>query len=166
MRARPRYYHPTNPIKTPSYYPQTRAQNLLRREKLSELEMDQLFYIFYYRTGTYEQYVSFSSLFTSVLLLLHLLHNLFVCHSMIIHSSKTNCDTDLYRWCVAEELKSQSWRFHKQYLTWFQRAHNPQAITEDYEQGGYLYFDWENSWCQRKKSDFRFEVSPDYTPSL
>lgn len=44
-------------------------------------------------------------------------------------------------------------------MTWFQRAHNPQAITEDYEQGGYFYFDWENSWCQRKKSDFRFEVS-------
>jgi hypothetical protein len=59
-------------------------------------------------------------------------------------------------------LKKQSWRFHKQYLTWFQRAHNPQAITEDYEQGGYFYFDWENSWCQRKKSDFRFEVSPQH----
>lgn len=63
------------------------------------------------------------------------------------------------RWLAAQELKRQSWRFHKQYLTWFQRAHNPQAITEDYEQGGYYYFDWENSWCQRKKSDFRFEVS-------
>lgn len=79
--------------------------------------MDQLFYIFYYMTGTYEQ------------------------------------------WLAAQELKRQSWRFHKQYLTWFQRAHNPQAITEDYEQGGYYYFDWENSWCQRRKSDFRFEVS-------
>jgi len=64
-----------------------------------------------------------------------------------------------FRWCAAQELKKQSWRFHKQYLTWFQRAHNPQAITEDYEQGGYFYFDWENSWCQRKKSDFRFEVN-------
>lgn len=64
----------------------------------------------------------------------------------------------VYRWLAARELKRQSWRFHKQYLTWFQRAHNPQAITEDYEQGGYFYFDWENSWCQRKKSDFRFEV--------
>lgn len=21
----------------------------------------------------------------------------------------------------------------------------------------YIYFDWENSWCQRKKADFRFE---------
>ncbi|KAK1922437.1 Not1 N-terminal domain, CCR4-Not complex component-domain-containing protein [Papiliotrema laurentii] len=111
----PRYYHPKNPIKTPSYYPQVRAPILDDRSLYSRFETDQLFYIFYYMTGTYEQ------------------------------------------WLAAQELKKQSWRFHKQYLTWFQRAHNPQAITEDYEQGGYFYFDWENSWCQRKKSDFRFE---------
>ncbi|KAK8843453.1 hypothetical protein IAR55_007110 [Kwoniella newhampshirensis] len=111
----PRYYHPKNPIKTPSYYPQARSPILEDKSIFSRLELDQLFYIFYYMTGTYEQ------------------------------------------WLAARELKKQSWRFHKQYLTWFQRAHNPQAITEDYEQGGYYYFDWENSWCQRRKSDFRFE---------
>nr|XP_019009665.1 uncharacterized protein I206_05224 [Kwoniella pini CBS 10737]OCF48446.1 hypothetical protein I206_05224 [Kwoniella pini CBS 10737] len=113
----PRYYHPKNPIKTPSYYPQARLPILEDKTIYSRLDLDQLFYIFYYMTGTYEQ------------------------------------------WLAAKELKRQSWRFHKQYLTWFQRAHNPQAITEDYEQGGYYYFDWENSWCQRRKSDFRFEVS-------
>ncbi|OWZ68629.1 hypothetical protein AYX15_00577 [Cryptococcus neoformans] len=111
----PRYYHPQNPIKTPSYYPQSRLPILEDKSIYSRLELDQLFYIFYYMTGTYEQ------------------------------------------WLAARELKKQSWRFHKQYLTWFQRAHNPQAITSDYEQGGYYYFDWENSWCQRRKSDFRFE---------
>ncbi|KAF7795876.1 hypothetical protein EIP86_007043 [Pleurotus ostreatoroseus] len=57
----------------------------------------------------------------------------------------------------AKELKRQSWRFHVKYLTWFQRHSEPQAITEEYEQGVYVYFDWEGSWCQRKKSDFRFE---------
>ena len=81
------------------------------------MDVDQLFYIFYYMVGTYEQNLA------------------------------------------ANALKSQAWRFHKQYLTWFMRAHKPQAVTDDYEQGGYFYFDWENSWCQRKKSDFRFEVS-------
>jgi hypothetical protein len=64
------------------------------------------------------------------------------------------------RWCAAEELKKQAWRFHKQYLTWFQRAASPTAVTDDYEQGPYTYFDWENVWCQRRKTDFRFEVSP------
>lgn len=63
----------------------------------------------------------------------------------------------LYRYLAAKELKRQSWRFHVKYLTWFQRHSEPQAITEEYEQGVYVYFDWEGSWCQRKKSDFRFE---------
>jgi len=58
---------------------------------------------------------------------------------------------------AAQELKRQSWRFHVKYLTWFQRHSEPQLITDEYEQGVYVYFDWEGSWCQRKKSDFRFE---------
>ncbi|PWN48758.1 hypothetical protein IE53DRAFT_389026 [Violaceomyces palustris] len=62
-----------------------------------------------------------------------------------------------HQFLAARELKKQSWRFHKQYLTWFQRHSEPQAITDEYEQGVYVYFDWEGSWCQRKKSDFRFE---------
>ena len=62
-----------------------------------------------------------------------------------------------FRFLAAKELKRQSWRFHVKYLTWFQRHSEPQAITEEYEQGVYVYFDWEGSWCQRKKSDFRFE---------
>ncbi len=62
-----------------------------------------------------------------------------------------------HQYLAARELKKQSWRFHKQYLTWFQRHSEPQAITDEYEQGVYVYFDWEGSWCQRKKSDFRFE---------
>ncbi|KAF8312797.1 hypothetical protein DL93DRAFT_2059593 [Clavulina sp. PMI_390] len=61
------------------------------------------------------------------------------------------------QYLAARELKRQSWRFHTKYLTWFQRHSEPQAITDEYEQGVYVYFDWEGSWCQRKKSDFRFE---------
>ena len=61
------------------------------------------------------------------------------------------------QYLAARELKKQSWRFHKQYLTWFQRHSEPQAITDEYEQGAYVYFDWEGSWCQRRKNDFRFE---------
>lgn len=70
------------------------------------------------------------------------------------------------RYLAAKELKRQSWRFHVKYLTWFQRHSEPQAITDEYEQGVYVYFDWEGSWCQRKKSDFRFEyryLSEDWT---
>lgn len=62
-----------------------------------------------------------------------------------------------FRYLAARELKKQSWRFHKKYLTWFQRHEEPKAITDDYEQGTYIYFDYEGAWCQRKKTDFRFE---------
>jgi hypothetical protein len=58
---RPRYYHPKNRVKTPSYYPQTRLRHLTDRALISRLDLDQLFYIFYYREGTYEQYVLFFS---------------------------------------------------------------------------------------------------------
>ncbi|KAF9313614.1 general negative regulator of transcription subunit 5 [Podila horticola] len=61
------------------------------------------------------------------------------------------------QYLAARELKKQSWRFHKKYLTWFQRHEEPKAITEDYEQGTYIYFDYEGAWCQRKKTEFRFE---------
>ncbi|KAJ7152144.1 putative transcriptional regulator, partial [Mycena filopes] len=61
------------------------------------------------------------------------------------------------QYLAAEELKRQSWRFHVKYLTWFQRHSEPDVITEEYEKGVYLYFDWEDSWCLRKKPDFRFE---------
>ncbi|KAG0741482.1 hypothetical protein G6F57_010966 [Rhizopus arrhizus] len=61
------------------------------------------------------------------------------------------------QYLAAKELKKQSWRFHKKYLTWFQRHEEPKTITDDYEQGTYIYFDYENAWCQRKKTEFRFE---------
>lgn len=63
--------------------------------------------------------------------------------------------TPSFRYLAARELKKQSWRFHKKYLTWFQRHEEPSVITEDYEQGTYVYFDYEGAWCQRKKNDFR-----------
>ncbi|TIA96361.1 hypothetical protein E3P96_03619 [Wallemia ichthyophaga] len=61
------------------------------------------------------------------------------------------------QYLAARELKKQSWRFHKQYLTWFQRHSEPSQITDDYEQGAYIYFDWEGTWCERKKNDFKFD---------
>ncbi|KAF9122704.1 proteinral negative regulator of transcription subunit 5 [Mortierella sp. 14UC] len=113
---RPKYYAPKNPYPTPSYYPQMPPPNLFESSTTFEkVDIDTLFFIFYYQQGTYQQYLA------------------------------------------ARELKKQSWRFHKKYLTWFQRHEEPKAITDDYEQGTYIYFDYEGAWCQRKKTDFRFE---------
>jgi CCR4-NOT transcription complex subunit 3 len=112
---KPKYYIPRNPWPTPSYYTQTPLPLLDNPAIFSQLEVETLFYIFYFYPGSYKQYLA------------------------------------------AQELKKQSWRFHIKYMTWFMRHSEPQAVTEDYEQGVYVYFDWEGSWCQRKKADFRFE---------
>jgi CCR4-NOT transcription complex subunit 3 len=61
------------------------------------------------------------------------------------------------QYLAAQELKKQAWRYHKKYLTWFQRHEEPKELTPEYETGCYLYFDYETGWCQRKKADFTFE---------
>jgi CCR4-NOT transcription complex subunit 3 len=97
------------------------------------IDPDTLFYVFYYKQGTYQQYLA------------------------------------------ARALKDQSWRFHKQYQTWFQRHEEPKSITEEYEQGTYRFFDYESTWyvvdmharhrpglltlclrMNRRKADFKF----------
>jgi CCR4-NOT transcription complex subunit 3 len=58
---------------------------------------------------------------------------------------------------AARELKKQAWRYHKKYLTWFQRHEEPKVTSDEFEQGTYLYFDYEQGWCQRLKHDFVFD---------
>ncbi|KAI9818659.1 MAG: general negative regulator of transcription subunit 5 [Phylliscum demangeonii] len=50
------------------------------------------------------------------------------------------------QYLAAKSLKTQSWRFHKQYQTWFQRHEEPKTITEEFEQGTYRFFDYESTW--------------------
>ncbi|RCI15875.1 hypothetical protein L249_1936 [Ophiocordyceps polyrhachis-furcata BCC 54312] len=80
----------------------------------SRIDPDTLFYVFYYKQGTAQQYLA------------------------------------------AKALKDQSWRFHKQYQTWFQRHEEPKNITEEFEQGTYRFFDYESTWMNRRKADFKF----------
>ncbi|KAJ5162120.1 CCR4-NOT transcription complex subunit 3 [Penicillium capsulatum] len=60
------------------------------------------------------------------------------------------------QYLAAKALKNQSWRFHKQYQTWFQRHEEPKNITEEFEQGTYRFFDYESTWMNRRKADFKF----------
>ena len=101
---RPRQYRPDTQYNTPSYYPQEPFPNYDDPSLYSKIDTDTLFYIFYYRQNTYQQYMA------------------------------------------AKALKGQSWRFHKQYQTWFQRHEEPKTITEEYEQGTYRFFDYESTW--------------------
>lgn len=103
---KPRHYKPQNPYNTPLYYPQEPLAIFddPRLYDTGRIDTDTLFYLFYYRQGTYQQFLS------------------------------------------AKALKNQSWRFHKQYQTWFQRHEEPKAITEEFEQGTYRFFDYESTW--------------------
>lgn len=103
---KPRHYKPQNPYNTPLYYPQEPPAIFddPRLYETGRIDTDTLFYLFYYRQGTYQQYLA------------------------------------------AKALKNQSWRFHKQYQTWFQRHEEPKNITEEYEQGTYRFFDYESTW--------------------
>lgn len=103
---KPRHYKPQNPYNTPLYYPQE-PPSIFDDPRLYDtgrIDTDTLFYLFYYRQGSYQQYLS------------------------------------------AKALKNQSWRFHKQYQTWFQRHEEPKNITEEFEQGTYRFFDYESTW--------------------
>lgn len=103
---KPRWYKPQNPYSTPLYYPQEPLSIFddLRLYDTGRIDTDTLFYLFYYRQGTYQQYLA------------------------------------------AKALRNQSWRFHKQYQTWFQRHEEPKNITEEFEQGTYRFFDYESTW--------------------
>ncbi|KKK26973.1 hypothetical protein ARAM_006675 [Aspergillus rambellii] len=113
---KPRHYKPQNPYNTPLYYPQEPLAIFddPRLYETGRIDTDTLFYLFYYRQGTYQQYLA------------------------------------------AKALKNQSWRFHKQYQTWFQRHEEPKTITEEFEQGTYRFFDYESTWMNRRKADFKF----------
>lgn len=102
---RPRHYKPEHAAPyTPPHYPQDPLPIFDDPRLYNKIDTDSLFYSFYYRQGTYQQYLA------------------------------------------ARELKNQSWRFHKQYQTWFQRHEEPKNIVEDYEQGTYRFFDYESTW--------------------
>lgn len=49
-----------------------------------------------------------------------------------------------HQYLAARKLKQNSWRFHKKYLTWFQRHEEPKKTTDSYEEGTYVYFDYES----------------------
>ena len=101
---KPRHYRPDTKYHTPPYYPQEPWSSSDDPGLYNKIDTDTLFYIFYYRQNTYQQYLA------------------------------------------AKALKTQSWRFHKQYQTWFQRHEEPKTITEEFEQGTYRFFDYESTW--------------------
>ncbi|KAL4100211.1 hypothetical protein PRIC1_008005 [Phytophthora ramorum] len=110
-------YVPRNLYPTPASFPATPSTLFSSSPIFEKLDVDTLFFIFYYQQGSYQQYLA------------------------------------------ARELKRRTWGYHKKYKTWFKRHEEPQVTGEDYEQGTFVYFDYETGWCQRIKTEFTFEYS-------
>ncbi|CAI5700933.1 hypothetical protein KXD40_008439 [Peronospora effusa] len=110
-------YVPRNLYPTPASFPTTPSTLFSSAPIFEKLDVDTLFFIFYYQQGSYQQYLA------------------------------------------ARELKRRTWGYHKKYKTWFKRHEEPQVTGEDYEQGTFVYFDYETGWCQRIKTEFTFEYS-------
>ncbi|KAH8171454.1 NOT2 / NOT3 / NOT5 family protein [Sarocladium implicatum] len=111
----PRTYRPDMPVPpTASGFPRDPLPIFDDPRLYGRIDPDTLFYVFYYKQGSPQQYLA------------------------------------------AKALKDQSWRFHKQYQTWFQRHEEPKNITEEFEQGTYRFFDYESTWMNRRKADFKF----------
>ncbi|KAL0225423.1 hypothetical protein RCL1_003335 [Eukaryota sp. TZLM3-RCL] len=105
---------PRNPYKTPSFFPQQSPSFLNNPQMFEKLDVDTLFYIFFFHQSSPHQFLA------------------------------------------AKELKRQHWRFHKKFLTFFRRHQEPKTATDDYEEGAYVYFDYEPDWTQRIKNEFKF----------
>ena len=52
---RPKYYVPRNPYQAPTYYPQTTNPILSSPRLFAQLDVETLFYVFYFLPGTYQQ---------------------------------------------------------------------------------------------------------------
>lgn len=101
----PRQYRPdVRLFPSASNFPQAPLAIFDDPRLYGRIDPDTLFYVFYYKQGTHQQFLA------------------------------------------AKALKDQSWRFHKQYQTWFQRHEEPKSITEEFEQGTYRFFDYESTW--------------------
>ncbi|VDP90686.1 unnamed protein product [Echinostoma caproni] len=59
---------------------------------------------------------------------------------------------------AAKALKRMSWRFHTKFMMWFQRHEEPKEITDEFESGSYIYYDFK-TMSQQKKDQFVFHYS-------
>ncbi|KAI7277848.1 hypothetical protein KC345_g6385 [Hortaea werneckii] len=144
--AKPNHYAPLSPYPyTPTWYPQTPLSVFNDPRLYGRIDTDTLFYLFYYHQNGYaaqQQGLPPQSPTTGQ-------------QPGLASSGNSNAES-YHQYLAAKALKGQSWRFHKQYQTWFQRHEEPKVISEEFEQGTYRFFDYESTWMNRRKADFKF----------
>ena len=135
---KPHHYVPLSPYpSTPAWYPQAPLSVFNDPRLYSRIDTDTLFYLFYYHQNGYaqqqlQQQTPGGSAASQ--------------GQQSAMSMPGAGEQSWQQYLSAKALKSQSWRFHKQYQTWFQRHEEPKVISEEYEQGTYRFFDYESTW--------------------
>lgn len=177
---RPKEYVPRNPYRTPPYFPSVPAPIFDDPLLFDKLSVDTLFFIFYFQQGTPHQYLAARELkkqswrYHKVSrkekkrrdregegegekkerreIYTWRAETIPLC---LILSSPVAIA--LYYSVFLSLSVSPLILFPQNFLTWFQRHDDPKITTDEFEQGTYVYFDYESGWVTRIKADFTFE---------
>jgi CCR4-NOT transcription complex subunit 3 len=63
----------------------------------------------------------------------------------------------MLRYLAAKELKKKGWMYHNKFFTFFQLQGPPRNKSDDFVEGKFKFFDFEEDWMIRMKKDFKFE---------
>jgi CCR4-NOT transcriptional regulation complex NOT5 subunit len=58
---------------------------------------------------------------------------------------------------VGKELNKRGWMYNKKFQTFFQLQGAPKNKTDEFIEGRFRFFDFEDGWQLRFKKDYKFE---------
>lgn len=59
---------------------------------------------------------------------------------------------------AGKELSKRGWMYSKKYTTWFILTSPPKVKTDEYIEGKFKYWDFNNEWTTAVKKDYKFEM--------
>ncbi|RKP15022.1 Not1 N-terminal domain, CCR4-Not complex component-domain-containing protein [Piptocephalis cylindrospora] len=128
LRSLPKYT-PAQPFPNPPPYYPAQPPPMIPDAFYATVDLDTLFFIFYYRPASYEQYRAAKE----------------------IKRRGWRFNTKQLAWFLRASSTSTS----PSVESGEQAPPLPRQVTDTYEQGVYDVFDYEGAWCKRKKADFR-----------
>ncbi len=63
------------------------------------------------------------------------------------------------RYHAIKELRERGWKFHNKFSTFFHLQGNPKAENNEFIEGKFKFFDFEQDWVIRTKKEFKFELT-------
>ena len=63
----------------------------------------------------------------------------------------------MLKYLATKELKRRGWMYHNKFNTFFQLQGTPKKQSDEFLEGKFKFFDFEEDWMIRMKKDFKFE---------